>query len=247
MQYKSYTLTVIISGLLFLVQCTGRVDRNVNPVQVMVVAGGHSFDTVEFVEMFREFSGISFDTVMQPEANRMIASGEADRYEAIVFYDMWHTADSATRSGYHRLLENGKGMVFLHHSLAGYQSWEEFRDIIGGKYVEQREGLDTSLYSTYKHDIEIFMEPVQKDHPVTNGLSGFVIYDEGYGNISVNSDIKVLLRADHPDCSEITGWENRYGNSTIIYLMPGHDKHGYQNENYRLLVKNSIVYVSKNS
>lgn len=212
-------------------------------LKVMVVAGGHAFDTTEFVEMFDALGEITYDTVMQPRANLMIAEGETGAYDVIVFYDMWPEADSAVRAGYQQLLEKGTGMVFLHHSLVSYQQWVEFANIVGGRYHSPKSYVDSSRYSTFKHDIEMDIRVVQPDHPVAQGVADFTILDEGYGNIEVKGDVQVLLETNHPAASGKIGWATTYRNSKIVYLMPGHDKHAYENENFRKLIANAIGYV----
>ena len=229
--------------LLFLLSFAYSSCSRSGKIHVMVVAGGHSFDTTEFVDMFRTFEGMTFDTVMQPHANEIIASGEAAKYDAIIFYDMWPEAEQQVREGYLKLARDGRGMVFLHHSLVSYQAWPEFRNIIGGKYFAEWSGEDSSLLSTYRHDIDIPVEVMDGDHPVNIGISNFTIHDEGYGNIQVNDDVKILLRADHPDCYPVIGWEHNFENSKIVYLMLGHDRKAYANDHFRLLLQNAIRYV----
>jgi type 1 glutamine amidotransferase len=235
-----FLLTAAAWLMLGMYGCNINTGKQLN---VMVVAGGHSFDTTEFVEMFSAMEKITFDTVMQPRANRMIAAGETDQYDVILFYDMWNEADSATRAGYQRLLEKGIGMVFLHHALAGYQQWIEYANIIGGKYHSPKSYVDSSMYSGYKHDIEMDVSVVRSDHPVTRGMQDFSISDEGYSNIEVKGDVMVILTTDHPDASEKIGWVTTYRNSKLVYLMPGHGKQAYTNPNYRELVANSIDFV----
>jgi len=221
------------------------IEPKTNELSVMVVAGGHAFDTVEFVDMLTSIADLSFDIIIQPNANQMIATGEAEKYDVIVFYDMWPKANSDERTGYINLLEQGKGMVFLHHSLVSYQSWDEFKSIIGGKYYTELNGVDTSLMSTYKHEIEINVKVASRQHPVTSSLQDFKILDEGYGNIEVNPEVQVLLTADHPDCAQIVAWENSYKHSKIVYLMFGHDKHAFANSNFQRLLTNAIIYVKQ--
>jgi type 1 glutamine amidotransferase len=225
--------------------CKNSIESKTDIISVMVVTGGHSFDTLEFIEMFESIPGITFDTVFQPRANSMIASGEAENYDLFVLYDMWQEADSNVLDGYLNLLEKGKGMVILHHSLVSYQSWDEFKNIIGGKYYEKWSGAEEGKMSTYKHDIDIDVKVSSEQHPVTKSIHNFTIHDEGYGNIEVNPDVKVLLTTDHPDCAQLVGWENSYWNSKIVYLMLGHDKQAYANSNYRRLLGNAINYVNQ--
>ncbi|MCF8225267.1 MAG: ThuA domain-containing protein [Bacteroidales bacterium] len=213
-------------------------------IKVMVVAGGHSFDTTEFVEMFQSLQGVDFDTIMQPRANQMISRGEVDQYDVIVFYDMWPGIDTDTREGYVNMLEDGKGIVFLHHSLVSYQHWDGFKEIIGGKYHTEASDVDPSGYSGYRHDITIPVGISDPAHPVTKEMDDFVILDEGYDNIEVNENVTLLLQADHPDCDQKVGWTHQIGNSRIVYLMQGHDRHAYENENFRILLSNAIRYVN---
>ena len=114
-------ILTVIAFIFFLSLSGSGCNTIIKPkLSLMVVAGGHGFDTLEFIEMFSDFSNFTFDTVMQPRANRMIAEGKADKYDVLVFYDMWPDLDSAAKAGYYRLLDRGKGMVFLHHSLVPF-------------------------------------------------------------------------------------------------------------------------------
>lgn len=212
---------------------------------VMVVAGGHSFDTTEFVEMLRSFSDYHVDTIMQPKANQMIANGEVDTYDVLVFYDMWSAINKREKAGFHRLLDNGMGIVFLHHSIASYQDWNEYTEIVGGKYHESGSTDDSTMYSTFMHDLDLYVKCSKTDHPVIRNIPDFNIHDEGYGNLEIKKDIRVLLTTMHPECSDTIGWVNTYKNSSIVYLMPGHDKQAYSNEQYRNLIKNAIAFVRK--
>lgn len=238
---KRSIFLLILTSLLTIAGC-GNTNK---PLHVMVVAGGHDFDTVEFVEMFRGISGITFDTVMQPRANRLIAEGRVAGYDAIVFYDMWNEAGEDVRNGYHSLPAEGTGLVFLHHSLAGYPDWEGFSSIIGGRYITPGSGADTSLHSTYRHDLQLEIGVIDPDHPVTRSVPDFRIRDEGYGNIMINPDVTLLLKTDHPDCAKYVGWTHIIEESRIVYLMSGHDRHAYTNENFQKLLRNAMMYVSQ--
>lgn len=211
-----------------------------------MVAGGHSFDTSEFVDLFSAYDHITFDTLMQPNANKRIAQDQVGEYDVFVFYDMWGSIDSLEMIGYQHLLSLGKGFVFLHHSLCSYQQWDEFSGIIGGKYYTEWSGAPDSLMSNFKHDIEIPVHMTGKQHPVTSGIQDFMIHDEGYGNIQVNEDVEVILSTDHPDCSKALAWTNNYKESKIVYVMLGHDALAYTNRNFQSIIQNAITYVADN-
>jgi hypothetical protein len=142
---------------------------------------------------------------------------------------------------YSKLLKAGKGLVFLHHSLASYQNWEEFKTIIGGKYHKEQ---NTPQSSTYQHDVDFKVKIMNQKSPVTEGVSDFDIHDEVYGNTEVLQEAGPILSTDHPLSSKVIGWIHRKENSRIVYIQPGHDKSAYTNHSYRKLVLQAIQYVT---
>jgi uncharacterized protein len=213
--------------------------------RVLVVAGGHRFDTTAFVTMFAKMDGILVDTMLQPRANRFIASAGIKKYDAIVFYDSWKTISEDEKRAYHRLTKRGTGLVFMHHSLVSYQQWDGFKTIIGGKYKKPLFQGDTANLSDYKHHIDMFVQIVDALHPVTKNLSHFNLHDEGYMNIDVLPSVVPLLTTDHPYCHRYLGWYHVVGRSKVVYLLPGHDNHAFANENYRVIVANAVRWTCK--
>ncbi|HSM48743.1 MAG TPA: ThuA domain-containing protein [Draconibacterium sp.] len=213
------------------------------PIKVMVVTGGHSYDTLQFFEMFDALSGIEYEHFQQPKANQKLVKDLAEDFDVIVFYDMWKSISEAEKSAYLKLPNQGKPLLFLHHSIASYQDWPEFEKILGGKYVEKGRGVPVEEQSNYEHDVWVYTK-VENFTPVTAGLSEPRFFDEVYGNVRISEDVFPLLKTRHPKSMEIVAWENRYLNSKILYLQPGHDYRTYQNEEYRKLLLQSIKYLA---
>ena len=213
--------------------------------RILVITGGHEFEP-SFFSIFDSFTGVTYDTVSQPGFNRMVSSELSNQYSALVFYDMWQDINSEQKQAYLELLDKGQGMLFLHHSLVSYQSWDEFIKIVGGKYVERGDDDDPNIKgSTYTENITMNIEVVAKNHPVTSGVSDFSIYDEGYQYIEMIAGITPLLTTNHPDCSPTVAWAHRYKNSRIVYIMLGHGHQAYENANFRKLVRNAINWVGE--
>ncbi|MBD3383868.1 hypothetical protein GF407_02975 [candidate division KSB1 bacterium] len=59
--------------------------------------------------------------------------------------------------------------------------------------------------------------------------------------VSVHS----LLSATHPESETIIAWKNRYAGSRTFYIQPGHNHHAFNNPNYRRLLRNAILWVSR--
>jgi hypothetical protein len=213
-------------------------------LKILVITGGHAYDTGAFVGVFRSMEHMVFDTICQPAANALIASGGAGKYDVLVFYDMWQQITPAEKEGYLKLWEEGKGMVFLHHSLVSYTDWDDYGDAIGGRYHLPEAVADSSLASRYRHDITLIVKVLDPLHPVTAGLADFTTIDEGYSNIEIKPSVHYLLGTEHPDCSQYMGWTTKYKNSRIVYLMQGHDSVAYRNETFKKLLSNAISWVA---
>ncbi len=213
------------------------------PIKVMLITGGHSYDTLQFFQMFDALEGIEYEHFQQPKANEAILNGKAEKYDVLVFYDMWKTISIPERAAYIGLTKAGKPLLFLHHSVVSYQNWDEFEKIVGGKYIEKGTNVPVEKQSTYEHDVWVYIEPSVK-HPVTRNLGSLRFFDEVYGNTRVSENVIPLLKTKHPKSSEIIGWENHYNSSKIIYIQPGHDYRTYQEADYRKLLLQAIKYLA---
>jgi len=231
--------------LIVIIILLGNLSVQAKKISALLITGGHGFDTVQFFNLFDGIREISYKSVWQPEANKMIASGEAGKYDMLIFYDMIQPVSEEAKAGYTGLTKAGIPLLFLHHSLASYQNWPEFEKLLGGKYVLKGPGIPENQLSTYKHDVWVDMEVTDPKHPATKGLGNFRLFDEVYGNYKVGESSKPLLRTTHSGSTPVIAWENKYNSSTIIYLQPGHDKNSFNSPVFRKLLIQSIRYLNK--
>ena len=203
-------------------------------IHALVVTGGHGFEQEPFWEMFNSFENFSYDTVVFPGAFDYLNVEAAQNYDVLVFYDMWQEINTDQQIAYLELLNSGKPIVYLHHALISFQEWAEFNQIVGGVWEEGR--------GTVKHNVQYTIQIADPNHPVTKGMQDFEIEDETYANYSVNPDVHVLLRAEHPESAPVIGWTHRYENSQVVYIQLGHDGLAYGNPGYRKLVNRAICW-----
>lgn len=213
--------------------------------EVLVITGGHAYDTTEFYKLFESMEGIHWDSISHPAALDLLSSTGASRYNVLVFYDYVPDLPPEDSVIYLNLGRQGMPMIFLHHALCNFQSWEGYRQMVGGTYVMPGYASDSGRLSGYAHDLDLEIRVLDPTHPVTSGISDFSIHDEGYDHILINNGVKAILGTQNPQCSPVVAWENRWLNSTCLYLMSGHDKQAYSNEHFQRLLQNSIQYVYK--
>lgn len=230
-------LLVSASSIIFTNYCYAQTKE-----RVLIFTGGHEFERAAFFDMFRDIPGLYYQELIHPKASPVFDSALIAQFDVLLFYDMVQEIDAAQKAALIKILEEGKGLVFLHHSLVSYQDWDEFEKIIGGRYSLTNTDQDSS---TYRHDVDIPITVIDKDHPITKDMDDFVIRDEVYGNFKVLPTVNPLLKTTHPESGEIVGWTNSYGNSRIVYLQLGHDHFAFKNPDYRHLVKQAIEWVQK--
>jgi len=256
------------------------------PLQCLVAVRGHPFDRTAFDALFQSMEGISATMVDQPAAALLMTPAAMRDFDVLVLYDMpgldftvakdapaYLEPSQALKDGFRALLEAGKGVVALHHALAGWPLWEEYGEWLGGRFLYHPGTVrgEARLDSGYAHDVA-YQAEVVSDHPVTAGLPPhFAMTDEPYLCEIFEQDVTPLLRSDgdytrdaffsadlavkgrmydregwdHPPASNLIGWAKQAINSRLVYLQPGDGPSAYDSPHYRRLVENAIRWVAQ--
>lgn len=254
------------------------------PLRVLAAVRGHPFDRNAFAALFDEMQGIAVTFVDQPAAALLMRPETADAFDALLLYDMPGLdfggtpratpigPDAAMREGLLALLDRGIGVVALHHAIAGWPGWDDYAELIGGRFLYRPAALRGAerLDSGYRHQVT-YEAQVVAEHPVTAGLPPrFKLTDELYLAEVFADDVTPLLRADHgfvrdnfysataaiegrmfsnegwehPPGSDLIGWVKRARRSPLVYLQPGDDHVTYDDPHYRRLVENALRWVA---
>jgi hypothetical protein len=245
---SSALASLVLTGMtlwLTPVSCSRAADAD--RIRVLLVTGGHDYETNQFLKIFRDNPDLTVLTAAHPKAHDWFKTEAASQYDVIVLYDMWQDVTEEARANFLARLEQGKGLVALHHSLGSYQRWPEYTQIIGGKYhLEKRieNGVEKPA-STYKHDVDFKVRVADPTHPVTKGLKDFDVHDETYGQFEVRPGVHALLTTDEPTSTRTIAWAKTYAGARVVYLQLGHDHLAYENPNYKRLVAQAIRWVAK--
>jgi len=215
-------------------------------VRVLLTFGGHGFDQKAFFAMFDQMPQIEYTKAPMPQSAELLKPGLEKKYDVIVMYDMVGGIKPEQQNAFAALLQQGIGVVSLHHNLGAHRDWDEFPKIIGGKFLFKPETIDgvECPRSTWSHGEDMKVTVADKQHPITRGLKDFQIHDETYGQYYTAPDVKVLLKTDHPKNDPELAWVKEYGKSRVFYLMLGHDKHAWENPNYPQIVGRAIRWTA---
>jgi type 1 glutamine amidotransferase len=256
-------------------------------VRVALVTKGHPFDAAAFFDVFDSIDGIVWEHVEHPAALDLVEPDRAAAYDVFVMYDMpgirFTRADPPAEidpppAGYaekfRALLDAGKGMVFLHHAIAGWPAWEAYARIVGGRFHYQPAVLDGVEYpdSGYRHDVTHTVEVLDPGHPVCAGVDPtFTITDELYLFPVLDDDVTPLMRSTydfvdtnfwsadrairgmrddragwhHPPGSDLVAWTKTVGASPIVYLQFGDGPVTYADPTYRRVLANAIRWTAR--
>lgn len=239
----------LLPGIVLAVLCVFQpvATRAAEKIRLLIFSGGHEFDTNQFFQVFKDNPDVTFVAATHPEAHKMLRPESAANFDVLVLYDLWQTNDGDAKTNFVNFLKSGKGLVSLHHSIANYQDWPEYRKIVGGRYYLQPTRVDgvEKARSIWKHDVEVPVRIADPNHPVTRGLKNFVIHDETYGLYDMLPGSHALLTTEEPTSAKNVSWVKTYGDARVIYLQLGHDKLAYANPNFRQLVAQAIRWAAK--
>lgn len=252
--------------------------------RLLAVARGHPYEREAFAGLLHGLDEFDVCHVEQPAAMHCFSARTAREFDALVCYDMpgvdFTAADAPRPVGpdpdfmrqFLAMLEQGVGVVFLHHALAAWPAWPEYAEIIGGRFHYRPAELRGRQWpdSGYRHGVRHRVS-TQAPHPVTQGVpEHFEISDELYLCPVFEGDVVPLLRSDydfndrhfysaasavagqmhsragwnHPPGSNLVGWAKHWGASPIVYLQGGDDAAALGNVHFRRLVHNAVRWVA---
>ncbi|HXY38203.1 MAG TPA: ThuA domain-containing protein [Vicinamibacteria bacterium] len=225
------------TGAVTLPPDAGAAKEAKDALRVLVVTGGHDFPT-SFYTLFEGRPEWRWDHACS--AGEAFAHEVVSRYDVVVFYDMT-TQDPGeeARRNLQAFAEAGKGIVALHHTIAGYPRWPFWEELLGGRYLG--DDAPGQAKSSYRHDVPLFVKTVGS-HPIVDPVGPLQLVDETYKGLRVSPQVVPLLQVDHPDSDRYLGWVSPYPRSRVVYLQLGHDQHAHRSAAYRELVKNAILW-----
>jgi len=243
MRFVNFWLVVLSCLAVFGACAEARADS----LKVAVVTGGHGFEKAPFLAMFEGHEGVEFEHVDLRDDSEIFEDVAEWPYDGIVLFNMSQRISEERRANFLELLDRGVGLVVLHHAIAAFSQWPEYRKIIGARYYlkDITEDGVTHPRSQYDHDMDFDIHIEDPDHPVTRGVGDFRVHDETYKGFTLAPDNRLLLTTGHPKSQKEVGWARKYGNARVVFIQMGHGPGIYGNEAYRRLVVQAVRWTTK--
>ena len=213
--------------------------RNIDAVRGLVITGGHDHDAA-FYSLFDGYKDLGSLPVLTSAA--AFKGDIRNKYDVLIMYDFTRELDDAGKKNLRDFVENGGGVVVLHHALLNFQKWTWWsEEVVGGRYRLQREGDARS--SSVKDDQQIWVTPAG-DHPITAGIGPFHITDEAYKFLYMSPRIRPLLTTDNPTSDTNLAWLGPQERFRVVAIQLGHGRTAFGHPSYRALVHNAILWAA---
>ena len=135
----------------------------------------------------------------------------------------------------------GNGLYALHNSSHISLSSKPFREVMGGAYVGHP-------------PLRPFLVRVtNKEHPITQGVSDFIVNDEQHYVDYDKDPSNIFLRSENIDGLDyeqrgpkaIAGWAHEYGKGRVVFTAVGHNIPAMWQPEYLKIQKNAVRWLLK--
>src|SRR5690348_5836104 len=133
---------LILFAFVLVFQETSFAQESSNKIRALIITGGHAFEHDQFFKLFQDNPDITFKAAEHPNAHSLLRPEPANRFDVLVTYDYWQEISDEAKSDFLNWLKQGKGLLVLHHAIASYQEWPEYRKIIGARYYLKKMVVD---------------------------------------------------------------------------------------------------------
>ena len=110
------------------------------------------------------------------------------QYEAVLMYRGGAIGKPERIDHIINYVENGGGLVAIHHTCGAFDGDTDFISLIGGEFARHGSGIFTATHV-----------PGQEDHPALGGIEPFSTWDETYVHKNLNDDRTDLQVRDEKD------------------------------------------------
>jgi uncharacterized protein len=141
----------------------------------------------------------------------------------------------AARAGIEAHLTAGGGILGVHSSAISLTTMPQWPAILGGRWVQGQ--------SMHPPQGESTITVTPADHPITKGLSDFVVFDERYSYLEVRPDVTVLCEHSHDGLRHPLVWVRQTDRARVVYDALGHDSASYDSQGHAELLQRAVRWL----
>jgi type 1 glutamine amidotransferase len=141
----------------------------------------------------------------------------------------------AARAGIEAHLSAGGAILGVHSSAISLTTMPQWPAILGGRWVHGPSMHPPQSEST------ITLTPA--DHPITKGLTDFVIFDERYSYLEIQPDVTVLCEHTYDGLRHPLVWTRQADRSRVVYDGLGHDSASYDCQAHVELIRRAVRWL----
>ena len=194
-------------------------------IKTLVFAGGEIHDAKGCGKAIADALSASEEfevTEVYDDLDTLIAP-KLDPYDVIVFYYTYGKITDAQKNGLLNFVASGKGFVGIHPTSSFFMDSPECLAMLGGEFL------------THPPHREYQVSVVDPEHPITEGLTEFLVTDEQY-ILDFDPRVNVLCSALWKGTAMPVAWTKSWGKGRVFYLALGHDEKACRQEIFRLLL-----------
>jgi len=156
-------------------------------------------------------------------------------YDLLIAYaDTWDLAlDDAQMAAVITFVAKGGGLLVLHNGIS-FQKRNEFRDLLGARFTGHPPACSLPMRAT----------EAGCGHPILEGLpTEWAMDEEPYRFTPLDGHtFEVLYEYCHEGSWYPAAWSRSFCGGRVVYLMPGHSRASFLNEDYRRLIRSASVW-----
>lgn len=182
-----------------------------------------------------------FDTRVSEDPHILDSALALKQYDVIVlnlYNASLPTLTDGAKENLLAFIQSGKGFVVHHLSSASFKEWEEFGKLCGRHWVMGKSGHGPRGVVQCK-----IADP---NHPITQGMTDFKIFDELYAKLQGDEPIQALVTAesDWSHQTETLALVREYGQGRVFHIALGHDYKAIKNESCARLINRGTEWAA---
>ncbi|WP_341836492.1 PVC-type heme-binding CxxCH protein [Chitinophaga pollutisoli] len=228
MKIRFHVLVLVLTTMLF--AACGKEQEG--PMQVLFLGHAsthhHSAQYMPLLASALATEGIQFTYADDPA---VLTDENLQQYDVLMLYANHDSITPSQEAALLGFVRGGKGFVPVHCASYCFRNSDEFVKMVGGQFKS--------------HDTATFhVTTLDTTHPVTQGLTPFITWDETYVHDHLSDDRTVLQERPENGRNEPWTWVKQYGAGRVFYTAYGHDERTWGHPGFHQLMKNGILWAA---